>query len=158
MPYSLIVCLPCLLCSRSESLLSLYRIGSVRLYLGVCFRLRRPHRTGIGAPFAFRSPASAPSVGASGGAGWSAPVGLVGSGYCLHTPSFKCGGWNFGPPLLCFFLFPFCFIFYQLLFLHWHYSPSFFPWFFFFISPFLITKNTFLSFLTFPHPSLSIFL
>ena len=31
-------------------------------------------------------------------------------------------------------------------------------WFFFFISPFLLTKNTFLSFLTFPYPSPSIFL
>ena len=75
--------------SRSESLLCLYRIGSVRLYFGVCFAspTSSPHRHR--APFAFRSPASAPSVGASGGAGWSAPVGLVVSGYCLHTPTSK---------------------------------------------------------------------
>ena len=71
---------------------------------------------------------------------------------------FKCGGWNFGPPLLCFSLFSF------------FASPSstflppltlfifFFPLIFFFISPFLFTKITFLSFLTFPYPSLSIFL
>ena len=50
-------------------------------------RLRRPHRIGIGALFAFHSPASAPSVGASGGAGWLALVDLVGSGDCLYTPT-----------------------------------------------------------------------
>ena len=54
--------------------------------------------------------------------------------------------------------FPFCFIFIN-------FSSStntihlLLPlWFFFFISPFLLTKNTFLSFLSSPHPSLSIFL
>ena len=52
----------------------------------------------------------------------------------------------------------FGFIFHQLLFLHWHYSPSSSSWFFFFISPFLLTQNTFLSFSTFPHPFPSIFL
>ena len=52
------------------------------------------------------------------------------------------------------FFFLFCFIFHQLFLLHWHYSPSHSPWFFFFISPFLLTKSTFLSLLTFPHPSI----
>ena len=52
------------------------------------------------------------------------------------------------------FLFLFCFIFHQLFLLHWHYSLSHSPWFFFFISPFLLTKSTFLSLLTFPHPSI----
>ena len=52
----------------------------------------------------------------------------------------------------------FSFMFHQLLFLHWHHSPSSSPWFFFFISPFFLTKNTFLSFSTLPYPSLSIFL
>ncbi|KAF3950486.1 hypothetical protein CMV_023767 [Castanea mollissima] len=52
----------------------------------VCaLRLRCPHHTGVGASFAFRSPALAPSVGASGGAGGSVPVDFVGSGYGLHT-------------------------------------------------------------------------
>jgi len=39
--------------------------------------LRCPHRTGIGAPFAFRSPASAPSVSANGGVGGSVLSALV---------------------------------------------------------------------------------
>ena len=58
------------------------------------------------------------------------------------------------PPTSLSLSIPFCFIFHQLLFLHWHYSPSSSPWFFFFISPFLLTKSTFLSLLTFPHPSI----
>ena len=64
---------------------------------------------------------------------------------------FKCGGRNFAPPLLCFSLFPF----------FASSSPTSLPpltLFIFFISPFLLTKNTFLSFLTFPHPSPSTFL
>ena len=50
-------------------------------------RLRCPHRTGIGAPFAFRLSASATSIDANGDAGGSVPVGVVGSGDSLHTPS-----------------------------------------------------------------------
>ena len=50
-------------------------------------RLRCPHRTGIGAPFAFRLSASATSIDANGDAGGSVPVGVVGSSDSLHTPS-----------------------------------------------------------------------
>ena len=52
------------------------------------------------------------------------------------------------PQLLCLSLFLFASSSINFFFLHWHYSPSSSPWFFFFISPFLLTKNTFLSFLT----------
>ena len=71
----------------------------------------------------------------------------------------KSVGLKFWPPhFIVSLFFLFSFIFHQLLFLHWHYSPSSSPWFFFFISPFLLTKSTFLNFSTLPHPSLSIFL
>ena len=46
-------------------------IGLVRLYSVRDLRLRCPHHTGIGAPFAFRLPTSATSVDANGGAGGS---------------------------------------------------------------------------------------
>ena len=49
--------------------------------------LQCPHHTGIKAPFAFQSLALASSVGASGDAEGSVPVGLVGSGDGLHTPT-----------------------------------------------------------------------
>ena len=50
------------------------------------FQLRWSHRTGIGIPFALRSPASASSVGCNSGAGRSAPVGWIGAGDFLLTP------------------------------------------------------------------------
>ena len=43
---------------------------------------------GTGCPFAFRSLASALSVGGSGGVGMSTLVGLVGSDTGLHNPTF----------------------------------------------------------------------
>ena len=52
-------------------------------------QLRRLHRTGVGFPFAFQSPALAPSVSGSGDAGMSASVGLVDFGTGLHTPILK---------------------------------------------------------------------
>ena len=82
-------------------------------------------------------------------------------GWLSFWLSFKCGGWNFGPPLSFVSLISFSFFvcLFHLsppLFLHCHYSLSSSPWIFFFISPFLLTTNTFLSFSSFPHPSLSI--
>ena len=73
-----------------SEIISLYNfvcIGSIWLYSVCALRLRCPHHIGIGAPFAFRSPASAPLVGTSGGAGGSVLVGVVGSGDGLHTPT-----------------------------------------------------------------------
>ena len=50
--------------------------------------LRCPYHIGIRALFAYRSAASAPSVGASASAEGSTPVNLVGSGDGLHTPTY----------------------------------------------------------------------
>ena len=50
------------------------------------FLLQLLHRTRVGTLFVFRSSASAPTVGCSGGAGRSAPIGLVGSDTGLHNP------------------------------------------------------------------------
>ena len=72
-------------------------IGSVRLYLVRDLRLRCPHRTSIGALFTFRLPASAPLVGANGGAGGSVLIGVVDSGDSLHTPNCKDQIWTSNP-------------------------------------------------------------
>ena len=65
-----------------------YPISETTLFVSVWFSfnsvhalcLQCPHRTGIRAPFAFQSPASASLVGASGDAEGSTQVGLVGFG------------------------------------------------------------------------------
>ena len=62
-------------------------IGSVWLYSVHALRLRCPHRIGIGAPFAFRSPTLAPSISYNGSAGGSVLVSVVDSGNGLHTPT-----------------------------------------------------------------------
>ena len=75
--------------------MTLYPRSETTLFVSIRFgfnsvralHLRCPHRTGIGTPFAFRSLVLAPSIDASGGAEGSAPVGLVGSGDFLHTPT-----------------------------------------------------------------------
>ena len=63
-------------------------IRSVRHVSVSDFQLRWWHCTGIGIPFALRSPASASasSVGCNSGAGRSAPVGWIGAGDFLLTP------------------------------------------------------------------------
>nr|POF22512.1 hypothetical protein CFP56_65679 [Quercus suber] len=68
--------------SRSKEIY-LHWFGSV-----LCFLLRCLHRTGIGTPFAFRLPASAPSVGGSGGAGRLAKADLSLHAHHLHYRSY----------------------------------------------------------------------
>ena len=75
---------------------TLNRIVSVRFGQGLGFGLliRWLQRTGIGKPFALRSPASAPLVGGNGGAGRSAPVGFLGDGKLSHTYIFGIIVWQ----------------------------------------------------------------
>ena len=71
--------------------------------------------------------------------------------------SLSVGAEILAPPFFVSSLFAFLLHLPTTYFLHWHFTPFYSPWFLFFISPLLLTKNTFLSFLTLPHPSPSIF-